>query len=270
MPTIDQLGPLGTRTRLVPRWVRAALLAVVAALFALSVALLALSVSVPEREGWAVPAAAIAETSGTACLVLLVLFFVERGQDVPRVEALSDRFFVDDLPRAFEKMAYVEPRHVPWHRGWTRSPRLASRVEIEVSHARGSYRAGYVLRVDGLAVALEVELNVQRMNVVYLIGARPGDDPAAAFGALADTFEGARNADYRLGVPRDASEDEAVLRQHLDWGACMQQALHRALGEGFLYDPVMRQFMAQDLAIMTRSLLREGRLAGVIARSAAA
>ena len=139
-----------------------------------------------------------------------------------------------------------------------------------MSHARGSYRAGYVLRVDGLAVALEVEVNVQRMGVVYLIEARPGDGPAAAFAALADTFEGARDAGSHLGVPRDASADEVVLRGHLGWAGRVQQPLHRALGEGFLYDPVMRQFVAQDLAIMTRSLLREGRQAGVLASRAVA
>lgn len=263
-PPLGEVAPQSAKVQFVPLWVRVVVVSVVALLFALSVGLLLLAVYRPEREGWADPAAAFAETSGTAFLVLLLLFFIERGQRLPRVEALSNRFFVDDLPRALEKIAYVEPRHAPWHRGWTRSARLRSRVAIEISHASGSYRAEYIVTADAITVAMTVELNVQRLGIVYLIPGGEGADAAATFGALADTFEGARDAGYHIGVPRDLGLGEEALRERLGWPRCLNQALHRALGEGFLYDPVMRQFVAQDIAIMTRSLIREGASAGLL------
>lgn len=241
--------------RLLPRWVRWAITGLVAAMFLASAAMLVASVSLDGRHDWALPAAAFAETAGTGLLVALVVFFVDRGRSLPRAEALTTRFLLDELARALSRLDHERPPLTEWQEGRLRPAALRSRVALRVAHAKGTPSADDVLDVGGRTVALQVELNVRRLGVACLLPARRGESAQGVFGALTDTVAGARDAGYHIGTAHDRSRPD--LCAALGWERCVAHSFHRNLADDFLHDPLQRQFVAQDLAIMVRSVLRE-------------
>ena len=186
----------------VPAWVRVTLAVTVAVLFLLALAMLIVSVLDESRNGWAVPAVAFVETAGTGLMVLLLLFFVDRSRRPAALDDLTRRFFELELPTALSKMAYVEPDAVDWTPDIKLSAApLVSRVKLKVAHAGGAYKASYLIEVDGGLVRMSAELNIRRVGIVYVMEGHSDETPRAAFDDLRDTFSGAQDAHWHLGVP---------------------------------------------------------------------
>src|SRR5690606_1773557 len=126
---------LGMRSgRFVPGWVRWTVTIVVALLFVGSAGMLIASVYLEGRSDWGEPAAAFAETAGTGFLVVLVLFFFDRGSDVQRAEVLTETLFLRDIPRALRNVDYDQPPFHVWHDGWANSTSLKSNVVVQIAH----------------------------------------------------------------------------------------------------------------------------------------
>lgn len=243
---------------LVPPWMRLSILSGVAILFAAAIAMLAFSMFVEGQQVWATPATALAETAGTGLLVLLVLYFVDRSRGSAALGDLTRRFFVSELPRAFSKMEHDEPPLVPWMDGsQTELPDLASHVTIEMSYARGAYNAQYVLTVAGSKLRIAVQFNIRRLNVTYVMQGHAGETAEDAFAALRDTFTGAGKAGYEIGVASEITGRSRGRGAAQGWDRSFAHSLHRDLDPDFVSDDAQRQFVAQDLAIMTRSLMAE-------------
>ncbi|MEM7224954.1 MAG: hypothetical protein AAF495_18395 [Pseudomonadota bacterium] len=202
------------------------------------------------------------ELAGTAFLALVVLFFVERGQRVPRVEQLSREFFLSDVPAALEKMDYIAPSFQPWNVAEHTYSKLSTNVRMQISYAEGNYLCDYIVFALGTAIFLRLETNVKRVGVVYKVN-KTEDLPAEDFfSSFQDTIEGAKDAGYHIGIPRDVSETDSDLCTQLNWRGAMVLPLHLNRDEGFIYNDVERQYVAQDLSIMTKALIHEGLIDG--------
>lgn len=244
----------------IPAWVKVVVIALVLALLFMSGFLLYMAIKLPDVEQWVIAAVSVAELGGATLLAALVMFYVERGRRVPRVEQLSKAFFLQEVPAALKKLSHNSPPFREWQGAEDDYEDLVSTVGVSVSYAEGSYHADYIVRDDDVVIALYIEMNVKRLGIVYKTDRLEDTDVETFFAAFRDTWEGARDAGYHIGIARDVSDTHADLRRANGWTGCYAQPLHLNKDDNFLYDEVERQFIAQDICIMTKSFIGEGRL----------
>lgn len=250
--------PLGGGTaRLVPPWVRWSVTAVVAILFLGAAGMLVASAFIAGRQDWVAPSAALAETAGTGMLVVLVLFFLDSRRDIQRAGSLTTSFFLRDIPRALRNVNYDPPAFTLWQEGGAHSAALRSNVVLRIAHARGVTTTDYILTVGEESVGLAITCNVMRLGVTCILPAGPEETAAGVYASLADTLKGAENAGYHIGTSYEVYRPRFL--EALAAPRCVAQTLHRNLDEDFLQDPLKRQFVVQDLAIMIRALIDERR-----------
>ena len=255
-------GEQSSKVLFVPTWARFLFLAVIMVLFAAAAWVIFAAVQDKTLEKWTPAALGLLQTAGAGALVLIFLLFAERGQRAPRVDALTRQFLTRDIPAALAKMEHKQPALRPWHEGLRGFEPLGSNVQIKMAYADRSYDAFFVVGVRGIALGLSVEANVKRVNVIYFLPGDPRQTPADYFAAFQDTLSGARDAKYHVGVASDITLTRPDLLQQFGWNACFALPLHLSKEDGFLYRDIERQFVAQDISIMTRSLVGEAVLAG--------
>lgn len=257
MPDLSDQSNRPSGLAYVPRWVRVVIILFVALLFVAAAGMLAASLKIEGREAWSEPAAAIAQTASTGLLVLLILFFVERNQSREALSDLTERFFMEDLPLAFEKIDYTFPDYKKWSHDDVSPAALDTQTEIKIAHALSAYRAGYVLTVEEANIRVMVELNVKRLNVVIVLEGHDGETAKGVFGKLKDTMQGAKDAGYTIGEAFESTKRNEGRNEMLGWKRSFSHSFHRNLDLDFLYSEPERQFVAQDLAIMLRSMMSE-------------
>ncbi len=255
---LSPLLPLGGGTaRLVPPWLRWSVTAVVAVLFLGAAGMLVASALIEGRQDWVAPSAALAETAGTGMLVVLVLFFLASRRDIQRAGSLTASFFLRDIPRALRQVSYDPLAFIPWQDGGPPSAGLRSNVTLRIAHASGVTSTDYILTVGDESVGLAITCNVMRLGVTCILPAEPDETAAGVYASLADTLKGAENAGYHIGTAYEVHRPRFL--QALSAPRCVAQTMHRNLDEDFLQDPLKRQFVVQDLAIMIRALIDERR-----------
>lgn len=267
-PSLTPLLPFdGGTARFTPAWVRWSVTGVVAVMFLGAAGMLVASALFEGRHDWVAPSAALAETAGTGMLVVLVLFFLDQRRDLLRTGNLTASFFLQDVPRALRNVDYDPPPFTEWQEGGSHATALRSNVALRIAYARGVTSTDYILTVGGESVAIMVTCNVMRLGVTCILPTEAGETAASVYSGLADTLKGAENAGYHIGTAYDLHEPRFAAA--LSTTRCAAQTLHRNLSEDFLQDPLKRQFVVQDLAIMIRALIEERRRTRPTGRHAA-
>jgi hypothetical protein len=260
----DGKGEFSSRIFYVPPWVRLFALVIILTLLASSGLVLVWSINEPGLHNWTIAALATAELTGAAALALLFLFFVERGHRTRRLDTLCQVFFTEEMPAALKKMSYKNPEFATWQSGNQRFAPLETLVEIEIAYASGSYAVDYLVQSRGVLLWMSVEANVKRVSVVYSIEKIDNRMPKELFDEFKDTWDGAKNAGYHLGLARSFIRDCSDLPPRLGWKDAVSMPLHVNKDNNFLHNEVERHYVAQDISIMTRSFIAEGIDSGLL------
>ncbi len=218
-----------------PPWVRALLVGILLVLFVGSAWLVLANVGNTGFRDWFLVCMSILQMASTGLLFALVLFFAEADVRVATLRDKTKRWLLD-LPRYLGQI--------------TGERQLKTRVS-DVRGVRDIFGAQFELSIDGADGAATpvlrcwVGLNVNRVIVIYWAGSPASTEMREAFGP---TFLGARHVGWGevvyQPVPIDGKEITSI------WTTWMIE------GESFLKSPEKQLFVAQDIAMMTQSLLR--------------
>lgn len=244
-----------------PVWVRVAIVELVAILFLTSLTMLMMSILDPGLAHWAQPAADIGSVAATGFLVLLVMFFLQRSRSLKAIDELTEDFLLREVPRALSALSEEEPSYVPWHATMRARSAVETRADIRIAYSKGAYRARYIIKIGGRPLRVKVEFNVRRLGVVFTLPAEEHETATSVFAGLKDTLGGAQSAGYSINETYEVTELSQQMKRELQCTRCVSHTLHRNLESDFIYDEAQRLFVAQDLAIMTRSLMSERGLA---------
>ena len=174
--------------------------------------------------------------------------------------ALADEFLTAQIPKNLHKIEHDLGPFKPWFARRRAYRRFVSRTKLLISHDLGTHTAYYIVEAFGKQVALQVEANVNRFNIVFFCPEPTAQQigPDGFFAALEDTFEGARDAGYHIGKPMTVSNSSNRLPKGFLWGRCFSIPLHLNKKDGYLYSVSEREHVSQDLSIMVRAFILEG------------
>lgn len=241
----------------VPAWVRFAILSLIGLLFLLSLFFLGLSFVDEEAQGWAQSAAVMAETSATGLMFLLILFFVERRRSTAALEDLTHRFLHRELPQALSKIKYQQPEFRTWRPETDDFEEMKTSTNVMTSYAKGTFRAFFIVTVKGGSIRMLVEFNIRRIGVDYFFESREGETIEEAVESIADTLKGAKSAGYIPASCREVTGRTEGKGAALGWQRSFSHTLHRNIPQDDIYSEAARQYYAQDISIMTKSLMAE-------------
>lgn len=187
----------------------------------------------------------LAQTCATAVGFLVVIFFSRFSANLDDLRQKSDRLFETDLPASFALIDYemAEPSKLP-------SSDLArnGRTEVLTGFVRGTNLAKYRIGAHGTSQDLGVMMNVRRLVVSYQFGPDFKYDSEAVKAVFAYVIAGAEHSGYQMQWTPMAKDHYGEVRVEL-------RAM-RNLDEDFLVNPILKLFICNDLAIMTRAVMR--------------
>ncbi|MFN7294478.1 MAG: hypothetical protein ACK5TT_07060 [Lysobacteraceae bacterium] len=219
-----------------PPWVRVLLVGVLLALFLGSAWLVLTNVGNTGFRDWFLVCMSVLQMASTGLLLALVLFFAEADVSVATLRDKTKRWLLVYLPQYLGKI--------------TGEGEAKTRISA-VRGVRDIFGAQYEISMDGEAGAGNavlrcwVGLNVNRLIVIYWTDAPPS---TALKEACGPTFSGARNVGWGEVVYQLAHVDGKAVTSI--WTTWMIE------GDGFLKSPEKQLFVAQDIAMMTQSILR--------------
>lgn len=219
-----------------PPWVRALLIGILLALFVGSAWLVLTNVGKAGFRDWFQVSMSILQMAATGLLFGLVLFFAEADVSVATLREKTRRWLLVYLPRYLGEITGEGESKTTV--SVVRGVRDIFGAQFEISDDRGAGGMTPVLRCW-------VGLNVNRVIVIYWADASPSPLLREAFGP---TFSGARNVGWGEVVYQPVEIDGRQVTSI--WTTWMIE------GEGFLKSPEKQLFVAQDIAMMTQSILR--------------
>ncbi len=219
-----------------PPWVRVLLIGILLALFVGSAWLVLANVGETGFRDWFQVAMSILQMASTGLLFALVLFFAEADVSVATLRDKTRRWLLVYLPRYLGKITGEGESKTKVSA--VRGVRDIFGAQFEISGDGGAQGGTPVLRCW-------VGLNVNRVIVIYWADASPSPLLREAFGP---TFSGARNVGWGEAMYQPVDIDGRQVTSI--WTTWMIE------GEGFLKSPEKQLFVAQDIAMMTQSILR--------------
>ena len=218
-----------------PLWMKYLVVLLLAASFGISGYLAFSYLGHPENSDRIILAMSGVQIAATALAAVILLLFSQTESTIAALEDRSDMVLEAQLPRFLGRITL---------------PGLQSAgLGVACSDRTDLFGRIYTLTDGGTTVArLWCGINVRRMILIYYFQC-PGADHAAAVARVTDLFQYTLKGAERLGYehvvePLDAAPGTVSL-----WFTVM-------LGDGFLTDPAQKFFWAQDIAMMTQSLLR--------------
>lgn len=188
---------------------------------------------------------ALAQACATACGFIIVLFFSRFSMNLDDIKQRNDNFLAQDLPEAMHNVEYAI---APPAQKRSTAPGGLRKTKVEVSFTEGTNLALYRVHAYGMEQNMSVMFNVKRIVISYQFPMAPISDWPAFQQRFAMTVAGAEHAGYRMEWREVVADDIGPHRMEL-----------RALGnlsEEFLVNPLDKLFTCNDIAIMTRSIIK--------------
>ncbi len=124
--------------------------------------------------------------------------------------------------------------------------------EVLVGHVLGSPDARYLLRAFGETLQMQIQLNVYRLVVVYVVPVHGALDCSALQPRFVRWETGANHAGWRIGWRDTVDADKTSERRVEVYGYAM-------LPEAFLESDQHRLYWMNDIVQMTRAFFLEAR-----------
>jgi len=229
-----------TRTyTFLPLWAKGLVLGAGVVLLVLAVLLVAQALDAGDASDRIVLGLSLAQTAALALIFAVVVLFSTRDANARHLQRLGDAFLTGYVTEALSRVS------VP-----------AQGIDrFEVTDLGRNDIFGRVLEMRGksLALRLWVGLNVHRIHVIYFIPLGGAVTIDAVREALAHTCNGAEKAGYSVTL-------EQASHQGVDFVSIW---LPVEASRDLLYSPRDKLFWAQDIAMMTESLIRSAVRAGL-------
>lgn len=228
-----------------PPALRLSLMAFLFVLFAASCWTITSSLGKDGFRDWVMVAMSVVQMSATGLVLAAVLFYGEADVNVSALREKTRRWLTSTLPGSLGQI--------------TNSNGEILRV-VNITGLRDVFGCQYELQpvrtgkdqVSGQGIKLWVGLNVHRLVVIYWAKC---DNLADLEGCLEKTFSGAKDVGW--APARFQTEDISGQRICSIWTSWMHGL------DGFLKTPEKQLFAAQDIAMMTQSVLRSAERKGV-------
>lgn len=218
-----------------PIWIKFILLTVLASVLATGVYVSVSFIGYDDRADWIILSLSLAQLSGTALVILLVLLFSESDASVANLERRSQEYLKTHLPAALRRMTVPAAGGHPF--------------ECSGAMNRDIFGALFYLGDSrDLRMKAWVGLNVRRITVIYFIkGAEGRKLPIEkAQDLFRYTFGAAEKIGYSVFFEEADVDGEKLISI---WATV-------AVEDDFLVLPQAKLFWAQDVAMMTQSFVR--------------
>ena len=258
---LEEVNAISDRALFVPRWVRWLGLIFIVLLLFCSLAILFLGAYEMRHPDWIAPALSVLQLSGLAAFVMLIVFFVDRGQNKQTIGSLIDQFLVADIPMNLEKIEHKQGNFHAWQKGKTPYTRMTTKTKLKVSHDLGTNTAYYLVEALGKTTVIQTQASIKRFNIVLYLpmtNETPRLSAVEIFAAFEDTISGAKDAGYHIGTAAETIAASNYLPPGFPWPDCYTLALHLNKKDGYLYNTSEREHIAQDMAIMVAAFIHEG------------
>ena len=229
-----------TRTyTFLPTWAKAVVLGAGVLLLVLAIALVGNALDAGDASDRMVLGLSLAQTAALVLVFAIVVLFSTRDANATHLQRLGDAFLtgyvVDALARVSVPAKGIERFTV---------------VDLGRNDIFGRVLE---MRAGGLAVRLWVGLNVHRIHVIYFVPLDEAVTLERVRTAFAHTLAGAAKAGYSASL-------EPARHDGVDFVSIW---LPVEANRDLLYSPRDKLFWAQDIAMMTESMIRSAVRAGV-------
>lgn len=211
-----------------PNWVKNCAAVLLVVLFATAFGVSAHALLTGQNRDLITPAFSAAQAAAVGIIILGVISFTERDASPKALLAKSKGWLHHTLKDALERVT-LDGR------------RLTVKIVETPEDIFVKYAVSDPLAAND-ALEMQVFLNVKRLWVYYSFPARAAADRESTARALKVTFEGAKGAGYELS--------------QVDGDDRVEFHLSAPIDSDFLMKPTEQLYWAQDIASMTRSLVR--------------
>lgn len=227
-----------------PTWVK--FVSLILLLVAFTVATLVTIAYVGEdKADWILISISLAQIALTGIVFLLIYFFSERDHSTKNLRKLSDRFIDEDVKKSLEKIELYFCGE--------------EKVNVSVSQeCTGIFGREISIKCGEFFANLWVGINVNKIWCIYTFDDLLPDrhlNESDILKELAATIEGAKSTGYEVGVTRLASRDKGA------FSLCATNLVEN--DPHMLTNSHRRLFFANDIAMMTHSLINTAWRAGI-------
>jgi len=252
---ITDVNAVTDRIFFVPLWVRWIVFILLLLIFSFALAIVIIDIYQDKfNESTISTSISLIQSTSIAAIIILFMFFVERGYSSQRISDLTKEFLIKDVPNQLKQIDYGMDEFQQWQDRINYNS-LISKTKIDISYNYPSNTAYYIIHARERAFGLKVDANVKRFNVVILCELKENLSLNNLEGLVEETLLGARDAGYNVSKPTFMKKSD--FPQNFPWQKTAAIILYQNRDENYLYSIADREHIAQDMAIMIRSFLRE-------------
>lgn len=239
-----------------PRWVKLIALMVLSLALTTALAVVLYYIDHGGRENWVLVAISLAQISASGLVIALIVFFSQRDANLAVLRSRIRDFLLLSLPRGLLIIDCAPPQEARWQPGKSWMPKAwrgsepQSRVKIRLTYTPGGIDSLYFIEARGRTLLLRAQVNMG--EVIFTLHL-----PAATQAEMEERKQQLEWALSRLTEVSGYRQDWYFSVEAFDNRPYATVFLTRNFGADFLDDNRLMLFVANDLALNMRGLLKE-------------
>jgi hypothetical protein len=215
-------------------------------IFLLSISVVLFSLLTGVDASLVTTALTLAQTCAAGLSVIALIFYTKFSAGVAFLKERTATYLMKEIPEALRIVDCDEDDFRELDASYSAKP-VSSRTRILIKYDDGNHYCQYRVLAYGLDQRLYVQVNVKRMVVSYFL----------AIGSM-DDEEIRKRLEYVVKAAETAGYTYKYEHVHdsADRSVTVQLRLFRSLPDEFLVNAGERLYIANDLASMTRALIR--------------
>lgn len=215
-------------------------------IFFISISVVLFSLVNKVDSGLVTTALTLAQTCAAGLSVIALIFYTKFSVSVPFLRERTSSYLVREIPHALQIVDYAEDDFQELTASYVPKP-VSSKTKILIKYDEGNHYCQYRILAYGVDQRLYVQVNVKRMVVSYFLSTVTVDDEELRR-RLEYVVQAAETAGYTFKYEQ--------VHDSADKSVTVQLRLFRSLPDEFLMNAGERLYVANDLASMTRALIR--------------
>lgn len=230
----------------IPRRAKIGITLLAVFVFLISVSIVFLSIFTKADAGLVSASLTLAQTCAAGLSVIALIFYTKLSVSVGFLRDRTASYLVKEIPEAFRIIDYNEPGFQELTDFYF-PKKLNSNVKILIRYNDRNHYCQYRISAYGLEQRLYVQVNVKRIVISYFIDERiiKDSDIKSRIDYVTNAAEIAGYS-FKYESIHDSAENSVTT----------QLRLFRTLSDEFLMNSGERLYIANDLASMTRALIR--------------
>jgi len=239
-----------------PRWVKLIALIVLSLALVTALAVVVHYMDHGGRESWVLVAISLAQISASGLVIALIVFFSQRDANLAVLRSRIRDFLLHALPGGLLIIDCTPPQEARWQPGrrWMpkawRGNKVDTRVRIRLRYTPGGIESLYFIKAQGRTLVLRAQVNMG--EVIFTLHL-----PAATQSEMEARKKQLEWALSRLTEVSGYRQDWYFSVESFDNRPYATVFLTRNFGPDFLDDNRLMLFVANDLALNLRGLLKD-------------